>query len=135
MEGASAPISDPQKKICSCICAFGFCWWNKWALCCLLMVYVKVSLHFGLPGLHFFFPFILLFYIILFLFLLGFFFGPYFPILPLLCFVFLIYLSFIFFSLFFQFVPMYFLLFFYPFLGFVRGIERIIMYKYMQAWN
>jgi hypothetical protein len=32
-------------------------------------------------------------------------------------------------------VLMYFLLFFYPFLGFVRGIERIIVNKYMQAWN
>ncbi len=88
VEGASAPISDPQEKICSCICALAFCWWNKWALCCLLMVFVEVSLHFGLPGLHFF-RLYLLFYIILFLFLLDFFLGPYFPILPLLCFVYL----------------------------------------------
>jgi hypothetical protein len=47
-------------------------------------------------------------------------------------FFFIIYLIFPYFS---QFVPMYFLLFFYPFLGFVRGIERIIVNKYMQAWN
>ncbi len=82
------------------------------------------------------FPFFLLFYILLFLFLLDFFFiWPYFPILPLLCFVSFFFIIYLFFPYSFQFVLMYFLLFFYPFLGFVRGIERIIVNKYMQAWN
>jgi hypothetical protein len=102
VEGASAPISDPQEKICSCICALAFCWWNKWALCCLLMVSVEVSLHFGLPCLHFFSslsPF--LYYS--FPLLTGFFFGAIFPNFTssLLCL--LIYLSFIlFFRIFFN---------------------------------
>jgi hypothetical protein len=102
VEGTSAPISDPQEKICNCICALVFCLGNKWALCCLLMVSVEVSLHFGLLGLHFFFSFFLLFYIILFFFLLDFFLGPYFPILPLLCFVYLFIYHFIFFGIFFN---------------------------------